>query len=213
MTPEYYSNEFRRYNTFVKNYGENKVFRIACGSNGEDFNWTEVLMKNVGRRMNGLSLHYYTLPTGKWDHKGSATEFDETQYHATLVRALHMEDLVKKHASIMDQHDPEKKSRHGDRRVGHLVRRRARHQPGFLYQQNTMRDALVAGLNFHIFHKYADRIAMANIAQAVNVLQAMILTDKDRMIPSRRLTNGLRDVSRCTTTRSTSPIEIESPGV
>jgi alpha-N-arabinofuranosidase len=182
MTPEYYSNEFRRYNTFVKNYSGNKVYRIACGSNGEDFNWTEVLMKNVGRRMNGLSLHWYTLPTGNWSKKGSSTEFDDALYHATLVNTLKMEELVKKHAAIMDKHDAEK-------RVGMVIDEwgtwydvEPGTNPGFLYQQNTMRDAIVAALNFHIFHKYADRISMTNIAQTVNVLQAMILTDKEKMI-------------------------------
>lgn len=210
MTPEYYSNEFRRYNTFVKNYGENKVFRIACGSNGEDFNWTEVLMKNVGpRRMNGLSLHYYTLPTGDWKKKGSATDFDEKQYHATLARTLHMEDLVQKHAAIMDKHD-------GEKRVGMVIDEwgtwydvEPGTNPGFLYQQNTMRDGVVAAINFHIFHKYADRIAMANIAQAINVLQAMILTDKEKMILTP--TYHVFEMFKVHQDAKYLPIEIDSP--
>jgi alpha-N-arabinofuranosidase len=209
MTPEYYANEFRRYNTFVKNYSGNKVYRIACGSNGEDYNWTEVLMKNVGRRANGLSLHYYTLPTGDWQKKGSATDFDEALYHATLARALHMDDLVQKHAEIMDKHDPEKK-------VGMVVDEwgtwydvEPGTNPGFLYQQNTMRDALVAGINFHIFHKYADRIAMANIAQAVNVLQAMILTDKEKMILTP--TYHVFEMYKVHMDAKYLPVEVESP--
>jgi alpha-L-arabinofuranosidase len=210
MTPEYYSNEFRRYNTFVKNYGSNKVYRIACGSNGEDFNWTEVLMKNVGpRRMNGLSLHYYTLPTGDWKKKGSATQFDEKEYHATLARTLHMEELVQKHAAIMDKHDPEK-------RVGMIIDEwgtwydvEPGTNPGFLHQQNTMRDALVAGVNFHIFHKHADRIAMTNIAQTVNVLQAMILTDKEKMVLTP--TYHVFEMFKVHMDAKHVPVEIESP--
>jgi alpha-N-arabinofuranosidase len=210
MTPEYYSNEFRRYNTFVKNYGDNKVFRIACGSNGEDFNWTEVVMKNVGqRRMNGLSLHYYTLPTGDWKKKGSATDFDEKAYHATLARALHMEELVQKHAAIMDKHDAEK-------RVGMVIDEwgtwydvEPGTNPGFLYQQNTMRDAVVAAINFHIFHRYGDRIAMANIAQAINVLQAMILTDKQKMILTP--TYHVFEMFKVHMDARHVPVEIESP--
>jgi alpha-N-arabinofuranosidase len=209
MTPEYYSNEFRRYNTFVKNYSGNKVYRIACGSNGEDYKWTEVLMKNVGRKMNGLSLHYYTLPTGKWDKKGSATEFDEVLYAATLAGAVRMEELVRKHAAIMDEYDPEKK-------VGLIIDEwgtwydvEPGTNPGFLYQQNTMRDALVAAITFHIFHKFADRIAMTNIAQTVNVLQTMILTDKEKMILTP--TYHVFEMFKVHQGAKVLPIELESP--
>jgi alpha-L-arabinofuranosidase len=190
MTPEYYSNEFRRYNTFVNNYSQNRVYRIACGSNGEDFNWTEVLMKNVGpRRMNGLSLHYYTLPTGDWKKKGSATDFDEKQYHATLARALHMDDLVQKHAAIMDRHDAEK-------RVGMVI-----DEWGTWYD-------VEPGTNPG-FHKYADRIAMANIAQTVNVLQAMILTDKEKMVLTP--TYHVFEMFKVHMDAKHVPLEIESP--
>ena len=127
--------------------------------------------------MNGLSLHYYTLPTGNWRAKGSATKFDEDQWFSTLSRTLRMDELITKHAAIMDKTDPEK-------RVGIVVDEwgtwydvEPGTEPGFLYQQNTMRDAVVAALNFHIFQRHADRVVMANIAQTVNVLQAMILTD------------------------------------
>lgn len=182
MRPEYYADQFRRYNTFVKNYGENRVYRIACGANGGDFNWTEVLMQQVGTRMNGLSLHYYTIATGNWGRKGSATKFDEDLWHSTLRRTLEMDDLIAKHSAIMDKHDARK-------RVGLVVDEwgtwydvEPGTNPGFLYQQNTLRDALVAALNFHIFHKHADRVVMANIAQTINVLQAMVLTDKEKML-------------------------------
>lgn len=182
MTPEFYADQYKRYNTFVKNYGGSKIYRIACGSNGGDFNWTEVLMKNAGRRMNGLSLHYYTLPTNNWKKKGSATDFDEAMYIATLANTLKMDALIKKHAAIMDKYDPEK-------RVGMIIDEwgiwtdvEPGTEPGFLYQQNSMRDAIIAALNFNIFHAHADRIAMTNIAQTINVLQAMILTDKEKMV-------------------------------
>jgi alpha-N-arabinofuranosidase len=182
MRPEYYADLYRRYSTFVKNYPGNRIYRIAGGANSFDYNWTEVLMREVGRRMNGLSLHYYTVPTGNWGRKGSATEFSEELWHATLRRAMAMDELITKHGAIMDQHDPRK-------RIGMIVDEwgvwhdvEPGANPGFLYQQNTLRDALVAALNFHIFHNHADRVRMANIAQTVNVLQAMVLTDKDKMI-------------------------------
>jgi alpha-N-arabinofuranosidase len=183
MTPEFYADQYRRYNTFVKDYDRsNPVYRIACGSNGEDYNWTEVLMKNVGRRMNGLSLHYYTLPTGNWSRKGSALEFDEAAWFATLRGALRMDELISRHAAIMDKYDTRKQ-------VGLIVDEwgtwydvEPGANPGFLYQQNTLRDALVAGVTLNIFNQHCDRVKMANIAQLINVLQAMILTDKEKMI-------------------------------
>ena len=190
MTPEFYSDQFRRYNTFVKNYSGNKVFRIACGASDANYTWTEVLMKAAGRSdseksrplMNGLSLHYYTISTGNWEQKGSATQFDEKRWHATLRRTLEMDSLIAKHSEIMDKYDPKKL-------VGQVVDEwgtwydvEPGANPGFLYQQNTLRDALVAALNFHIFQRHADRMAMANIAQMINVLQAMILTDKEKML-------------------------------
>jgi alpha-N-arabinofuranosidase len=182
MRPEYYADEFRRYNTFVKNYPGNNIYRVAGGSNGDDLNWTNVLMAMAERQMNGLSLHYYTLPSGDWKKKkGSATEFDEAAWFATLRNTLRMDELVTKHSAIMDKYDPEK-------RVGLVVDEwgtwydvEPGTNPGFLYQQNTLRDAIIAGLNLHIFQKHADRVAGANIAQMVNVLQAMILTDGAKM--------------------------------
>lgn len=183
MSPEYYSDNYRRYNTFVKNYDRaHPVFRVACGSNGEDFNWTDVLMRRATRYMNGLSLHYYTLPTGDWKKKGSATDFDEAAWHATLGRTLHMADLIDGHTAIMDKYDPLKKVGLVIDEWGTWYDVEPGTNPGFLYQQNTLRDAIVAALNLHIFQQHADRIAMTNIAQMVNVLQAMILTDGDRMV-------------------------------
>ena len=181
MRPEFYSDNFRRYNTFVKNYGGNKIYRIACGASDSNYHWTEVLMKNAGRQMDGLSLHYYTLPTGNWSHKGSATEFNEADWYNTLQRALFMDEFVTKHSAIMDKYDPQK-------RVGLIVDEwgawydvEPGSNPGFLYQQNTLRDALVAGVTLNIFNNHADRVKMANIAQMINVLQAMILTDNEKM--------------------------------
>jgi len=182
MTPEFYADNYRRYNTFVKDYDRsNRLYRIAGGANSADYNWTEVLMKNARGKMQGLSLHHYTVP-GTWGRKGSATQFEEADWHRTLRKTLETETLVTKHAAIMDQTDPNK-------RVGMIVDEwgtwydvEPGTNPGFLYQQNSLRDALVAGISLNIFNRHADRVKMANIAQTVNVLQAMILTDKEKMI-------------------------------
>ncbi len=185
MTPEYYADEYRRYQTFVRKYGAEKIYKIACGpgcSKGDPgYEWTKVVMEKAARMMDGLSLHYYTVPA-EWNEKGSATAFDTETYLNTVARGYFMETLVKNHGVIMDFYDPEK-------RVGLIVDEwgtwfdvEPGTNPGFLYQQSTMRDAMVAGLTLNIFNKHADRVRMANIAQLINVLQAVILTEGREML-------------------------------
>ena len=182
MRPEYYADLYRRYNTFVKNYTPEKITRIACGANSDDYNWTDVLMKIVGPRMHGLSLHYYTLLTGRWEKKGAATGFAPDEWFITLHQALRMEEIVDKHAAIMDAADPGKQIGMVVDEWGTWYDVEPGTNPGFLYQQNTIRDAMVAAATLNIFHARCDRITMTNIAQTINVLQAMILTDKERML-------------------------------
>jgi alpha-N-arabinofuranosidase len=179
MTPEFYADQYKRYATYVRNLSGNRVYKIACGPNGGDYRWTEVMMREVGRRMDGLALHYYC---GTGAKSRSATQFEEIDWFEQLRRALRIEELVTKHIEIMDKYDPQK-------RVALIVDEwGAWHavepgtNPGFLYQQNSMRDALVAGVSLNIFNNHAERVKMANIAQTINVLQAMILTDKEKMI-------------------------------
>lgn len=180
MNAEYYSNEYRRYSTYCRNFNGNNLFKIASGASDYDYNWTEVLMKNVGTRMDGLSLHYYTVMD--WNDKGSATEFTVDDYYATLGKCLEIEPVLQKHIAIMDRYDP-------DRKVGLMVDewgtwwdQEPGSIPGHLYQQNTLRDAMVAALTLNVFHKYTERVRMTNIAQIANVLQSMILTKDDKMV-------------------------------
>ena len=177
MRPEYYSDLYRRYSVYCRNYDGNNLYKIASGASDYDWNWTEVLMDRVGHRMNGLSLHYYTV-TGWNGSKGSATKFTDDDYYWTIGKCLEIEDVVNKHAEIMDRKDPKKQ-------IGLLVDEWGTwwdEEPGtirgHLYQQNAMRDALVAALSLNVFHRHCDRVRMANIAQVVNVLQSMILTDQ-----------------------------------
>jgi len=172
-----------RYATYVRNTSGNRVYRIGCGSYGENFDWTEVLMRHEKARymMQGLSYHYYTV-FEDWGNKGSATEFDEYRWFGTLKKALEIEGLIDIHTSIMDRYDPKK-------RIGMIVDEWGNWfdvEPGtnvgFLYQQNTLRDAISAAVNLNIFNNHCDRITMANIAQTVNVLQAMILTQGEKMV-------------------------------
>ena len=181
MRPEYYADVYRRYQTYLHDYGGGRLFKIASGPNADDYRWTDTVMEIAGRYMDGIALHYYTVP-GAWQKKGSATEFTEEEYYTTIRKALRMEELVEKHSQVMDRRDPE-------HRVGLVVDEwgtwydvEPGTNPGFLYQQNTMRDAIVAAVTLNIFNRHSDRVVMANIAQMVNVLQAVILTDGEKLL-------------------------------
>jgi alpha-N-arabinofuranosidase len=182
MTPEYYSNEYRRYASFAKNYQNASLKKIACGPSDFDYNWTEVMMKNVGTRMWGLTLHYYTIPTGNWGKKGSATNFTEKEYFATMRNCLRMDELLTKHSAIMDKYDAAKKVALVVDEWGIWTDVKPGTNPGFLFQQNSLRDALVAASTLNIFNNHCDRVKMANLAQTINVLQALILTEKEKML-------------------------------
>jgi alpha-L-arabinofuranosidase len=183
MRPEYYADLMDRFTTFMKPYGGTEPFCIACGASDFNTAWTDVLMQSYKRKQmfHGLSLHYYTIPTGKWDHKGPATDFEEDAWISTLKNTLRMEEIVSKHSEIMDKYDPAAK-------VALVVDEwgtwydAADSKASALYQQNTLRDALVAGINLNIFNNHCHRVRMASIAQTVNVLQSMILTQGSEMV-------------------------------
>ena len=190
MHPEYYADVYRRYQSFVKMYDKEKpINRIACGPSDFDYDWTEKLLSRLFTRcfdhlhgnLEAISLHYYTLPHD-WDHKGSATDFTKEEWYTTLYKTLKMDEIVTKHSNIMDKYDPKKIIALVVDEWGCWYDVEEGTNPGFLYQQNTMRDALVAGINLNIFNKHCDRVRMANIAQTVNVLQSVILTEGKKMI-------------------------------
>lgn len=183
MDPEYYGCLFKRYNTYVRDYDKSKhISRIACGPNNDDYHWTKEVMDKVKHHANGISLHYYTLPNDDWNHKGSSTDFDRNDYYRTIVKAYRMEELVSTHLAMMDSVNPQRWVKLVVDEWGTWYDVEPGTNPGFLYQQNTMRDAIVAALTLNIFNKHADRIMMANIAQTVNVLQAVVLTEADKMV-------------------------------
>lgn len=190
MTPQYYANEYRRYQTYVRNYHQDALITKICGGpNVDDYYWTEEVLKtahdNVPKEfhglMDGLSVHYYVHPEG-WENKVSATDFDEVMWYKTLYKALFIEELIKKHGTIMDKYDADKKIGMIMDEWGSWYQVEPGTNPGFLYQQNTMRDALIAGISLNIFNKHCDRVKMANIAQMINVLQSVILTEGEQMI-------------------------------
>ena len=183
MDSEYYGCLFKRYNTYVRDYSsDNRIKRIACGPNVDDYHWTKEVMDKVKHHAQGISLHYYTIPGDSWEHKGSATDFDRNEYYKTISRAYRMEELINNHLAVMDCINPQRWVKLIVDEWGTWYDVEPGTNPGFLYQQNTMRDAIVAGVTLNIFNKHADRIMMANIAQTVNVLQSVILTDGDKMV-------------------------------
>ena len=182
MKPEYYADEYRKYATFISDW-ENTggLTRIASGASDADYNWTETLMKNIPLNMlGGVAMHHYSVLA--WNKKGPAVNFTPEQYFGTMKEAWKMEELVTKHAAVMDKYDPTKKIALVVDEWGGWYDVEPNTNPGFLYQQNTMRDAMIAGMTLNIFNNHADRVRIANLAQCVNVLQAVILTDKEKMI-------------------------------
>ena len=181
MTPDYYADLYKRFATFLRPMGGVEPFRVATGPSDDDYQWTETLMEEAGGMIDGIDLHHYTI-VNTWQNKGSATDFTEAEWLAAMQSALYMDELITRHTAIMDQHDPEKRVALivGEWGLWHDAKPGT--EPGFLYQQNTLRDAVVAAATLNIFNRHADRVRMANLAQTVNVLQAMVLTQGEEMI-------------------------------
>ena len=193
MTPDYYLGQLKIYSRFVRNFNPGQqskqhMLKIAVGPGGNEprfVEWTEEVMKAWQKHqwswdMNGLSLHNYTVV--RWDNKFASVGFGETEYGQILKNTLEMEGLVSRYSAIMDKYDPQKKIALVVDEWGSWYAPLPGSNPGFLAQQNSMRDAVLAALNLNIFARHADRVRMANIAQMINVLQAMILTDKEKMV-------------------------------
>ncbi len=183
MTADYYSDLMRQYSTYLNNYGDNILYRVACGPYGSDPVWTETLMKDPAARdrFQGLSIHYYSL-VGDWNKKGSATDFTADQWFKTMRANLQMDQIIRGHEAIMDRYDPQKTKGLIVDEWGNWFDVEPGTNPGFLYQQNTLRDAVTAAIHLNIFNQHAERVKVANLAQTVNVLQSVILTKDDRMV-------------------------------
>jgi alpha-L-arabinofuranosidase len=219
MRAETYTDMARQYALFCRNHGDNVLYRIAAGASEHDYAWTEALMRAVDELTHdtfpvlpfeAISVHYYTIG-GSWTTKGSATQFDDDDYWRTIVAAQAVEPLLRGHIAVMDRYDPQ-------RRVGLVLDEwgtwwdvEPGTNPGFLYQQNTMRDALVASLHFDVFHRLADRLSMANIAQTVNVLQAMLLTDEETGALVRTPTYHVFEMNKVHHDATSLPVHVRAP--
>ena len=181
MRAEYYADMYKHYQSFCKNYSGNNLFKIACGPSSADYDWMETMMKNLDSNLvHGIDLHYYTMPI--WPEMDSATEFDDKLYYETIGAAYFSDELLTRHIEIMNRYDPENK-------IGLIIGEwgcwdqvEPGTNPAFLYQQNTMRDAMVAAIELNVFNNHSQRVVMANLAQTVNVLHSIILTDGEHMV-------------------------------
>ena len=182
MTVEYYINEYKKYATFMTSYSNTEgLFRIAVGPGTEDFKWTEALMKNIPLKMfDGVSIHHYSVID--WSKKSHASKFSEEEYLKTIKQAYRMEKMVAGNCEVMDKYDPAKKIALVVDEWGGWYESEQVAKGDILFQQNTMRDAMIAGLTLNIFHNHADRVRMANLAQCVNVLQAVLLTKEEQLV-------------------------------
>jgi len=182
MTPDFYGDVMRQFSTYLKDYSGNRLYRVACGASDNDVEWTETLMKdpkNLGM-FQGLSLHYYSVPGG-WGSKNSATNFTENDWWETFKLNYEMDRIIKSHEEIMNRYDPRKTKGLIVDEWGNWFQVEPGTNPGFLYQQNTLRDAITAAIHLNIFNQHAERVKVANLAQVVNVLQSVILTKEDKM--------------------------------
>jgi alpha-N-arabinofuranosidase len=182
MRVDHYVDVFRQYATFLKTPEGARPALVASGGHDEDTSWTEGLAAKGGSDISAISFHYYTIPGENWRHKGPAVGFGAEQWISTLAHTLRMEDFIRANSLIMDKYDPQRKMSFAVDEWGTWYDAETGREPGFLYQQNTLRDAVVAALNFNIFHQHAERVRLTNIAQMVNVLQAMILTRGPQMV-------------------------------
>jgi alpha-L-arabinofuranosidase len=208
MTPEYYADVFKQYATFCREFSGNRLVRVACGPNGGDPAWTAAMFPQVRGHAQALSLHYYTLDA-PWGNKQPATGFKEDKWIGLFRDTLAMDEKLKRNDEIMSETDPERRIPLFVDEWGTWYKNERGTRGAFLYQQNSLRDALVAALNFHIFHRHHQRVQMANIAQTINVLQAVILTQGEKMI----LTPTYHAFEMCKVHQDTTylPVEIESP--
>ncbi len=182
MTAEYYANLYKQYATFMTDWNNSDhVYRIASGANSFDYHWTEVMMRDIpASLLEAVGLHYYSVID--WNKKSSAAAFTQKEYFNTMQRAWKMEELITRHSAIMDKYDPKKKIGLVVDEWGGWYDVEPGTNPAFLFQQNTMRDAMIAGLTLNIFNNHCERVRMANLAQTINVLQAVILTQGEKMI-------------------------------
>ncbi|MGH8025913.1 MAG: alpha-N-arabinofuranosidase, partial [Pseudoxanthomonas sp.] len=210
MRPEYYADLYRQYATFVRPPADKPLVKVASGAHAGDLKWTEGLMAGAaGELLEASTLHYYTLPTGEWEKKGSATQFGEAEWIATLKGALKIDEFIVQHSAVMDKYDPKKRVALYVDEWGNWLDTEAGTNGAFLYQQNSLRDAVTAAINLDIFQAHAERVRMANIAQMVNVLQAMILTDGDRMLLTP--TYHVFDMYQVFQGATSLPVEIDAP--
>ncbi len=184
MTAEFYTDVMRQFSTYLNNYADNRLYRVACGPSDYNVAWTETLMKdpNSRGRFQGLSIHYYSVPDGWSRPKGSSTIFDENAWFKTMQANLQMDEIIRGHEAIMDRYDPRKTKGLVVDEWGNWFDVEPGTNPGFLYQQNTLRDGLTAAIHLNIFNQHAERVKVANLAQMVNVLQSVILTKDDKMV-------------------------------
>jgi len=182
MDVDYYVDQYKKYATMMTTYNNSEgLFRIAVGPGTEDFHWTEVLMRDIPKKLiDGVSIHHYSVIN--WSKKSSATNFTEDEYFRTMEQAYRMERMINGNSEVMDKYDPEKKVALIVDEWGGWYEVEPGTNGAFLYQQNSMRDAMIAGLTLNIFNNHCDRVRMANLAQTINVLQAVILINKEKMI-------------------------------
>jgi alpha-N-arabinofuranosidase len=207
MRAEYYADLYRRYQTYIRSYPGNTLKKIACGPNDDDYEWTDTVMKNASRHMWGLSMHYYTKTYGNFENIGDSVEFGEDEWHSVLKNTYLIDEYIKGHSKVMDKYDPDSNIALVVDEWGTWYKSLEGTNRRFLHQQNTIRDAVSAAIHFNIFHRNCKRVKMANLAQTVNVLQAVILTYGETMIKTP--TYHVFDMYKCHKDNITADVSVK----
>ena len=174
MRPEEYARLYRDFAVYCRNFGGTDLFLVASGPSGNDSHWSRGLMDGLGwDRPQGVSMHYYS---GGADR---STTFTADHMNEQFISYLKVEEAIVQQRAVLDSYQKGKE-------IGLIldewgvwddIPEEDERRYGKLWQQSTMRSAIAAGLGLNIFNRQADKLHMCNIAQMVNVLQSLLLTD------------------------------------
>jgi alpha-L-arabinofuranosidase len=195
FTPEEYATEYRRFTAWVPGYGVKLAF-IGSGPNSGDLGWTRRFLTKLTEKgegaLNGMwgwALHHYSWNTSRgattdwFAGKGDAVAFTNDEWYELLVEADKMDGLITGHWGVMGEIDRTHRVKLVVDEWGAWFKQGTEVDPAHLFgQQSTVRDALVSALTLDTFHRHADKVVMANVAQLVNCLQSLFLADEDRFV-------------------------------
>jgi alpha-N-arabinofuranosidase len=193
FTPEEYASEFRRYTTWIPEFGVDLQL-IGAGPNGNDIDWTHKFFEQIvtdhpyhNPHFKGWSIHHYAsdLSRGKphdWiTGKGDALKFEVVDWYEIMRECYRIEKIMSDQWAVMGQYDPEHQVKLVVDEYGPWYREGTELDPTHIFgQQVTVRDALATALTLDAFNRNCEKVSVATCAQLVNNLNALFLCHEDR---------------------------------